>query len=187
MPDLLDFDGASLVAAYRRRVVSPREAVTAALNAAERMNPAVNAFCLLDRGGASPAVDWLLKAGAIPIGKTTLPEFGWKGLGDSLLNGPVRNPWDTALTTGGSSAGAAAAAALNLGILHIGTDGAGSIRIPASFCGVYGLKPSYGRVPAFPPTPFAIVSHLGPLTRTVADAALMLGVMAQPDGRDITA
>jgi aspartyl-tRNA(Asn)/glutamyl-tRNA(Gln) amidotransferase subunit A len=240
MPDLLDFDGASLVAAYRRRVISPREAVTAALDAAERMNPAVNAFCLLDRAGAStaaaaserrwqesqpkgpldglpvtvkdnvvwaghptrrgsrttdpapaaenaPAVDRLLKAGAIPIGKTTLPEFGWKGLGDSPLNGPVRNPWDTALTTGGSSAGAAAAAALNLGILHIGTDGAGSIRIPASFCGVYGLKPSYGRVPAFPPTPFAIVSHLGPLTRTVTDAALMLSVIAQPDPRDITA
>jgi aspartyl-tRNA(Asn)/glutamyl-tRNA(Gln) amidotransferase subunit A len=240
MPDLLDFDGLSLLAAFRRRTASPREAVAAALDAAERMNGAVNAFCLLDREGSlaaaaaserrwaegrptgpldglpvtvkdnvlwaghptrrgsrvtdpapatesAPAVDRLLEAGAIPIGKTTLPEFGWKGLGDSPLHGPARNPWNTATTTGGSSAGAAAAAALNLGVLHIGTDGAGSIRIPASFCGVYGFKPSYGRVPAFPPTPFAVVSHLGPLTRTVTDAALMLSVIARPDGRDITA
>lgn len=135
----------------------------------------------------APAVDRLLAAGAIPFGKTTLPEFGWKGLGDSPLTELTRNPWDTRMTTGGSSAGAAAAAVLNLGVLHLGTDGAGSIRIPAGFCGLFGLKPSYGRVPAYPPSPFAIVSHVGPLTRTVADAALMLAIIAAPDPRDITA
>jgi aspartyl-tRNA(Asn)/glutamyl-tRNA(Gln) amidotransferase subunit A len=135
----------------------------------------------------APAVDRLLESGAVPLGKTTLPEFGWKGIGDSPLTGITRNPWDTRVTTGGSSAGAAAAAVLNLGILHIGTDGAGSIRIPAGFCGVYGIKPSFGRVPAFPPSPFAIVSHVGPLTRTVRDAALMMSVIAAPDIRDMTA
>ncbi len=90
----------------------------------------------------APIVDRLIEAGAIPLAKTTMPEFGWKGLGDSTHTGPTRNPWDTQKTTGGSSAGAAAAAALNLGLLHIGTDGAGSIRIPAAFCGIYGLKPA---------------------------------------------
>lgn len=135
----------------------------------------------------APAVDRLFGAGAIPIGKTTLPEFGWKGLGDSPLTGLTRNPWDTRMTTGGSSAGAAAAAVLNLGVFHLGTDGAGSIRIPAGFCGVFGIKASYGRVPAHPPSPFAIVSHVGPLTRTVRDAALMLAIIAAPDPRDITA
>jgi aspartyl-tRNA(Asn)/glutamyl-tRNA(Gln) amidotransferase subunit A len=135
----------------------------------------------------APAVDRLLEAGAIPVGKTTLPEFAWKGLGDSPLYGTARNPWDTRMTPGGSSAGAGAAAALNLCPIHLGTDGAGSIRIPASFCGVFGIKPSFGRVPAFPPSPFAIVSHVGPMTRTVRDAAAMLDVIAVPDPRDIMA
>ena len=135
----------------------------------------------------APCVAALLAAGAVLIGKTTLPEFGWKGLGDSPLTGATRNPWDTRTTTGGSSAGAAAAAALNLGVMHVGTDGAGSIRIPAAFTGVFGLKPSYGRVPAHPPSPFAIVSHVGPITRTVRDAALMLSAMSRPDPRDMTA
>ena len=123
----------------------------------------------------------------MPIGKTTLPEFGWKGIGDSPLTGITRNPWDTRVTTGGSSAGAAAAAVLNLGVLHLGTDGAGSIRIPAGFCGVYGIKPSFGRVPAYPPSPYAILSHVGPLSRTVHDAALVLTVASAPDRRDMTA
>jgi aspartyl-tRNA(Asn)/glutamyl-tRNA(Gln) amidotransferase subunit A len=135
----------------------------------------------------APIVDRLIEAGCVPLGKTTLPEFGWKGLGDSPLSGVTRNPWDVATTTGGSSAGAAAAAALNLGTFHIGTDGAGSIRIPAAFCGIYGIKPSWGRVPASPPSPFAPVAHLGPMTRRVADAALMLRLIAGPDPRDITA
>jgi aspartyl-tRNA(Asn)/glutamyl-tRNA(Gln) amidotransferase subunit A len=135
----------------------------------------------------APIVDRLLEAGAIPLAKTTMPEFGWKGLGDSTHTGSTRNPWDTRVTTGGSSAGAAAAAALNLGLLHIGTDGAGSIRIPAAFCGVYGLKPSFGRVPAFPPSPFGPVAHLGPMTRGVRDSALMMGAISRPDSRDMAA
>ncbi|ACL55262.1 amidase [Methylobacterium nodulans] len=135
----------------------------------------------------APAVDRLLEAGAIPVGKTTMPEFGWKGLGDSTLTGITRNPWDLSRTTGGSSAGAAAAAALDLGLAHLGTDGAGSIRIPAAFCGVFGLKPSYGRVPAYPPSPFGPVAHLGPLARRVGDAALMMRAIARPDARDMAA
>jgi aspartyl-tRNA(Asn)/glutamyl-tRNA(Gln) amidotransferase subunit A len=89
-------------------------------------------------------------------------------------------------TPGGSSGGAAAAALLNLGHLDIGTDGAGSIRIPAAFTGVFGHKPSYGRVAAFPASPFSILAHVGPLTRTVSDAALMLSVIGGPDDRDMT-
>ena len=128
----------------------------------------------------------LQKAGGIFLGKTTSPEFGWKALGDSPLTGITRNPWNTATTTGGSSAGAAAAVAAGLGPLHQGSDGAGSIRIPSSFCGIYGLKPSYGRVPMWPVSNNDYTSHNGPMTRTVGDAALMLSVMAGPDDRDRT-
>lgn len=240
MTDILDFDLHALLEGYRSRKLSPVEVMRAVLDKAERVNPVVNAFALIDREGAleaarlsearwqarkptgpldgipftvkdnmlwagkptrrgtrtsdeslaaenAPSVDRLLAAGAIPWAKTTLPEFGWKGLGDSPLYGLIRNPWDTRVTTGGSSAGAGAAAALGLGPLHIGTDGAGSVRIPASFCGIFGLKPSFGRVPAYPPSPFAIVSHVGPMTRSVTDAAAMLSVMAAPDPRDMTA
>jgi aspartyl-tRNA(Asn)/glutamyl-tRNA(Gln) amidotransferase subunit A len=132
----------------------------------------------------APCVDRLLENGAVLLGKTTTPEFGWKGVTDSPLTGVTRNPWDLSKTPGGSSGGAAVAAALGMGALHIGTDGGGSIRIPASFTGICGIKPTFGRVPAFPPSPFADVAHIGPLTRTVEDAALMLQVMAAPDRRD---
>lgn len=135
----------------------------------------------------APAVARLREAGAVFLGKTTLPEFGWIGACHSPLTGITRNPWDLDRTPGGSSGGAAAAALLNLGWLHLGTDGAGSIRIPAAFTGVFGIKPSYGRVPAYPLSPFTTLAHQGPLTRTVADAALMLSIIAQPDGRDPTA
>src|SRR6266581_4935522 len=128
----------------------------------------------------------LRQAGGIFLGKTTSPEFGWKALGDSPLTGITRNPWNTSMTTGGSSAGAAAAVAAGLGPIHQGSDGAGSIRIPASFCGIYGLKPSYGRVPMWPVSNNDYTTHNGPMTRTVADAALMLSVMAGPDERDRT-
>jgi aspartyl-tRNA(Asn)/glutamyl-tRNA(Gln) amidotransferase subunit A len=134
----------------------------------------------------APFVRRLREAGGILIGKTTSPEFAWKAVGDSPLTGITRNPWDTALTTGGSSAGAAAAAAADLGPLHQGSDGAGSIRIPAAFCGVYGLKPSYGRVPMWPIPNDDHGSHVGPMTRTVGDAALMLSVIAGPDDFDRT-
>jgi aspartyl-tRNA(Asn)/glutamyl-tRNA(Gln) amidotransferase subunit A len=135
----------------------------------------------------APAVARLRESGAIILGKTTLPEYGWIGACHSPLTGITRNQWKLDRTTGGSSGGAAAAALLNLGHLHIGTDGAGSIRIPAAFTGVFGIKPSFGRVPAYPASPFSILAHLGPLTRTVTDAALMLSVIGQPDERDMTA
>jgi aspartyl-tRNA(Asn)/glutamyl-tRNA(Gln) amidotransferase subunit A len=133
-----------------------------------------------------PFVRRLRAAGAIVVGKTTTPEFGWKALGDSPLTGVTRNPWNPATTSGGSSAGAAAAAAAGLGPLHHGSDGAGSIRIPAAFCGVFGLKPSYGRVPHWPVSNADYTTHHGPITRTVADAALMLSVLAGPDDWDRT-
>ncbi len=135
----------------------------------------------------APAVARMREQGAVFIGKTTLPEFGWIGACHSPLTGITRNPWDLSRTTGGSSGGAAAAALLNLGALHLGTDGAGSIRIPAAFTGVFGIKPSYGRVPAYPASAFTVLAHQGPLTRTVGDAALMLSVIGAPDVRDTTA
>jgi len=132
----------------------------------------------------APATARLREQGAVLLGKTTTPEFGWKAVTDSPLTGITRNPWDLDRTSGGSSGGAAAACALGMGALHLGTDGGGSIRIPAGFTGIFGLKPSFGRVPAYPPSPFGTLAHLGPMTRTVADAALMLDVLALPDARD---
>ena len=132
----------------------------------------------------APATARLREHGAVLIGKTTTPEFGWKAVTDCALTGVTRNPWDTGRTPGGSSGGAAVAAALGMGALHVGTDGGGSIRIPAGFTGVFGLKPSFGRVPAYPASPFGTVAHVGPMTRTVGDAALMLNVLALPDSRD---
>ena len=135
----------------------------------------------------APYVRRLHEAGGVMIGKTTSPEFGWKALGDSPLTGITRNPWNTNVTTGGSSAGAGAAAAAWLGPLHQGSDGAGSIRIPSGFCGIVGVKANYGRVPLWPVSNNDYATHAGPMTRTVADAALMLGVMAGPDPMDATA
>src|ERR1700728_3641619 len=112
----------------------------------------------------APAVARLREHGAVLLGKTTTPEFGWKAVTDSPLTGITRNPWNLERTCGGSSGGAAGAAALGLGARHLGTDGGGSIRIPAAFTGICGLKPSYGRVPAWPSSPFAAVAHLGPMT-----------------------
>jgi aspartyl-tRNA(Asn)/glutamyl-tRNA(Gln) amidotransferase subunit A len=132
----------------------------------------------------APATARLREEGAVLIGKTTTPEFGWKAVTDCALTGVTRNPWNTGRTPGGSSGGAAVAAALGMGVLHVGTDGGGSIRIPAGFTGVFGLKPSFGRVPAYPASPFGTVAHIGPITRTVSDAALMLNVLALPDRRD---
>jgi aspartyl-tRNA(Asn)/glutamyl-tRNA(Gln) amidotransferase subunit A len=126
----------------------------------------------------APAVDRLLAAGGILLGKTTTPEFGWKGVTDSPVTGITRNPWDLEKTPGGSSGGASAQVAAGLGPLAIGTDGGGSIRIPAGFAGIFGHKPSFGRVPQFPASPFYTLAHAGPMTRTVADAALMLKAMA---------
>jgi aspartyl-tRNA(Asn)/glutamyl-tRNA(Gln) amidotransferase subunit A len=132
----------------------------------------------------SPSVARLRAHGAVFLGKTTTPEYGWKALGDSPLTGITRNPWSLAHTPGGSSAGAAAALAAGIGALAVGTDGGGSIRIPAAFCGLAGLKATFGRVPAYPPSAMGLLSHVGPMARTVADTALMLSVLAETDSRD---
>lgn len=132
----------------------------------------------------APIVSALKSAGAVIIGKTTTTEFGWKSPGDCPLNGITRNPWNTARTPGGSSSGAGAAAAAGFGPLHLGTDAGGSVRIPAAWCGVVGLKPSFGRVPQWPLGAFANVAVAGPLARSVRDAALMFSALAQFDHRD---
>jgi aspartyl-tRNA(Asn)/glutamyl-tRNA(Gln) amidotransferase subunit A len=132
----------------------------------------------------APVVERLRAAGAIILGKTTTPEFGFKGVTDSLVTGVSRNPWHLERTPGGSSGGAGAAVASGMGPLAVGTDGAGSIRIPSSFCGIYGLKPHVGRVPVYPASATGDLSHAGPMTRTVRDAALMLNTLAGADDRD---
>jgi len=134
----------------------------------------------------APAVTRLQQAGGIMLGKTATPEFGWKGMTDSPVTGITRNPWDLTRTPGGSSGGASAQIAAGIGPLAIGTDGGGSIRIPASFGGIFGIKASYGRVPVYPMSGFDLLSHVGPMTRTVADGALMLQVMAGPHESDRT-
>jgi aspartyl-tRNA(Asn)/glutamyl-tRNA(Gln) amidotransferase subunit A len=134
----------------------------------------------------APATARLREAGAVLLGKTTTPEFGCKGETNSPKTGITRNPWDPTKTPGGSSGGTAAAVAAGMGPLSVGTDGAGSVRIPAAFCGNFGLKPSFGRVPAYPLSPFGSVAHLGPHTMSVTDAALMMNVLKRPDARDWT-
>lgn len=137
-----------------------------------------------------PAVDGIVterlrREGAVILGKTNTPAWGHKDMSDNLLMLPTANPWSLDRTAGGSSGGAAAAAAMGFGPLAHGTDGAGSIRIPAALCGVFGFKPSFGRVPFWPSRDlFRARSHPGPITRTVPDACLMLSVMAGPDARD---
>ena len=238
---LAECSAGTLLQLYRSGAASPLEATREVLARIERLNPRLNAFCLVDAqaalqsAGASEArwqrgqpmgpldgvpvsikdliltrgwptrrgsrtVDvaqpWevdapvtarLREAGAVLLGKTTTPEFGCKGETNSPLTGITRNPWDLGRTPGGSSGGTAAAVAAGLGPLSVGTDGAGSVRIPAAFCGNFGLKPSFGRVPAYPLSPFGSVAHLGPHTLSVADAALMMNVISQPDARDWTA
>ena len=233
-----------LLALYRSGQTSPVEVTQAVLARAHRLNPRINAFCLIDDEAAlasartsearwqahrqqgtavgalegvptsikdliltrgwptlrgsrtidaaqpwdvdAPATARLREAGAVLLGKTTTPEFGCKGETNSPATGITRNPWNTHHTSGGSSGGTAAAVAAGLGPLSVGTDGAGSVRIPAAFCGNVGLKPSFGRVPAYPLSPFGTVAHLGPHTMSVRDAALMMNVLKQPDARDWT-
>lgn len=139
------------------------------------------------------AVERLRRAGAVILGKTNVAELGYSLSGDNPLFGTTRNPWKLSLSAGGSSAGAAAAVAAGLGPIGLGSDGGGSIRVPAAFCGLYGFKPSMGRVPLYPGcrderwpglAGWESLEHIGPLSRTVADAALTLSVIAGPDGRD---
>jgi aspartyl-tRNA(Asn)/glutamyl-tRNA(Gln) amidotransferase subunit A len=132
----------------------------------------------------APSVARLREHGAVLIGKTTTPEFGWKALGDSPLTGVTRNPWNLEMTPGGSSGGAAAALAAGMAPLAIGSDGAGSIRIPAAFTGVFGIKATFGRVAAYPPSTISTMANVGPMARTVRDAALMLEVIGRSDARD---
>ena len=124
-------------------------------------------------------------AGGIIIGKTNACHSGHKDMCDNLIGPPCRNPWKLDRTSGGSSGGAGAAVAAGLGPLAQGSDGAGSIRIPAALCGTFGLKPSFGRIPHWPnKTSWRAIAHDGPMTRTVADAALYLQALAGPDPRD---
>lgn len=236
-----------LVERFRRGEVSPVEAAREALDAIDRVDGEINAFCLVDpeatladaraaesryrdgapigpldgvptsikdifytrghptlrgshlladRPGAADPASWpedapvtsaVREAGCMVIGKTTTPEFAWKGVTDNTLTGVTRNPHDPALTPGGSSGGAAAAVAAGLGQLALGTDGGGSVRIPAAFCGIVALKPTYGVIPMFPSSPFGTLAHAGPMTRTVADTAALMDVLLRPDPRDWSA
>jgi aspartyl-tRNA(Asn)/glutamyl-tRNA(Gln) amidotransferase subunit A len=139
------------------------------------------------------AVERILGAGSVVLGKTNVPELGYSGVGHSPISATTRNPWNTAMTSGGSSAGSGAAVAAGMGPVALGSDGGGSVRIPAAHCGIYGLKPSMGRIPLYPGcrderypgiSSWESLEHLGPMTRTVGDAALMMSVLAGPDPRD---
>src|SRR5262249_9034568 len=133
----------------------------------------------------APSVASLRAAGAIFVGRTNLPEFAWRGSTDNPLFGESRNPWDLTRTPGGSTGGGAAAVAAGLGPLALGSDGAGSIRIPASFCGLVGLKPTFGRVPMYPAAGgHDLTAHVCPLARSVRDVALAMNVIARYDRRD---
>ena len=134
----------------------------------------------------SPVTARLREAGAVLLGKTATPEFGCKAETNSPRSGLTRNPWNPTRTPGGSSGGATVAVALGMGPIAVGTDGAGSVRIPAAFCGTFGLKPSFGRVPSYPLSPMGTAAHLGPHTMDVRDAALAMNVMKRPDARDWT-
>ncbi len=140
-----------------------------------------SAMALVPAPDDAPPAARLREAGAVLVGKTTMPDYGMLSSGLSSFHAPARNPWDTQKTPGGSSAGAAAAAAAGYGPLHVGTDIGGSIRLPAGWCGVFGLKPSLGRVPIDPPY---IGRVAGPITRSVADSALLMQVLSQSDARD---
>jgi aspartyl-tRNA(Asn)/glutamyl-tRNA(Gln) amidotransferase subunit A len=149
--------------------------------------PATMGSKLTDKAPAdadAPAVARLREAGAIVFAQSTSSEYGHKGVTDSPLNGITRNPWDLGRTPGGSSGGAGAAVAAGLGPLAIGTDGGGSVRIPSSFCGLVGLKATFGRVPAWPQGLNGDLANTGPMCRTALDCALMMNFIARPDPRD---
>jgi len=233
-----DLSATELLAGYRSGELSPVRVTRDVLDRIERLNPAVNAYCLVDPDAAvasaaaserrwrrgepqgpldgvpisikdillttgwptlrgSRTVDesgpWLVdgppvarvrEAGAVFLGKTTTPELAWKGVTDSPRFGVTGNPWRPALTPGGSSGGGAAAVALGMGPLTLGTDGGGSVRIPAALSGIVAHKPTYGLVPHHPSSPFGTLAHVGPMARGVADAALLLDVISGFDARD---
>lgn len=153
--------------------------------------PTLKGSRAIDPGGPwetdSPSVAAMRRHGGVFIGKTTTPELGWKGVTDSPLTGVSRNPWNMELTCGGSSGGSAAALAAGMAALAPGTDAGGSIRMPASFCGVVGLKPTHARVPMWPASAFAPLAHVGPMARTVQDTALLMNALDEWDFRDTSA
>ena len=136
---------------------------------------------LVPAAADAPPAARMREAGAVIVAKTTMPDYGMLSSGLSTFHPLARNPWDVSKGPGGSSAGGGAAAAAGYGPLHIGTDIGGSLRLPASWCGIFSLKPSLGRIPIDPPYTGRAA---GPMTRTVADAALMMQVLSQPDARD---
>jgi aspartyl-tRNA(Asn)/glutamyl-tRNA(Gln) amidotransferase subunit A len=173
----------------RGAALSPLDGVPVSIKELVRTRgwPHTMASRLTDKSPATedaPAVARLREAGAIVFAQNTSPEYGFKGVTDSPLHGITRNPWNLDLTPGGSSGGSGAAVAAGLGPLAVGTDGGGSVRIPAAFCGLVGLKATYGRVPAWPPSMHGDLANTGPMTRTTLDCALMLNQMARPDARD---
>ena len=169
--------------------LSPLDGVPVSIKELVRVKgwPATMASKLTDKTPAdadAPAVARLREAGALVFAQSTSSEYGHKGVTDSPLNGITRNPWKTTRTPGGSSGGAGAAVAAGLGPLAIGTDGGGSIRIPASFNGLVGIKATFGRVPAWPQGLNGDLANTGPTCRTALDCALMLNAISQPDPRD---
>ncbi len=229
------FSACDLVAAYRRKALSPVEVTRRILERIEALNPQLIAYFQIDSDGAlaaaraaeerwrrgqpngaldgvpvsikdhlqakglahprgsflnpltpstfdCPPVARLRESGAVILGKTTMPELSVIPVTESVAFGVTRNPWRLDHSPGGSSGGAAAAVAAGLGPLAVGTDGGGSIRLPASFTGLVGFKPTLGRVPYYPGQTDRTVA--GPIARTVRDAALMMNVIARPDGRD---
>ncbi len=153
--------------------------------------PTLRGSWLIDEAGPwnedAPSVARLRESGAVLLGKTTTPEYSWKGVTDSPRYGVTGNPWDPGMTAGGSSGGSAAAVALGMGAWSVGTDGGGSVRIPGAFTGTVALKPTYGLIPLYPPSPFGTLSHAGPMARTVADVAALLDVVTGFDVRDWSA
>ena len=150
--------------------------------------PTLRGSALIDTAGPwdedSPCVARLRETGAVLLGKTTSPEYAWKGVTDSIAFGATGNPWNPAMTAGGSSGGSAAAVGLGMGPWSMGTDGGGSVRIPAAFTGTVALKPTFGLIPHYPASPFGTLAHSGPMTRSVRDAAALLDVVTGYDPRD---
>jgi aspartyl-tRNA(Asn)/glutamyl-tRNA(Gln) amidotransferase subunit A len=173
----------------RTEPLSPLDGVPVSIKELVRTRgwPQTMASRLTDKSPATedaPAVARLREAGAIVYAQNTSPEYGFKGVTDSPLHGITRNPWNLDLTPGGSSGGSGAAVAAGLGPLAVGTDGGGSVRIPSAFTSLVGLKATYGRIPAWPPSMHGDLANTGPMTRTTLDCALMLNQMSRPDPRD---
>lgn len=153
--------------------------------------PTLRGSALIDEAGPwsedAPCVARLRESGAVFLGKTTTPEFAWKGVTDSVRFGATGNPWGADLTAGGSSGGSATAVGLGMGTWSVGTDGGGSVRIPAAFTNTVAIKPTYGLIPLYPASPFGTLAHAGPMTRTVTDTATMLDIITGFDARDWSA